>query len=340
MPTTLSTPRPLQAGGGRPHNEGMQKTIISRVSRTTRQKSGKTWQIGGTDLAIARAVYRYDRLNTSFIATLAGIKKATAQERLTRFRNETQGDAEHYMRVETPSLNNENIYFADDRLADLIKDHGTLPYRASLMSLNGGSGLAHDLMVATVTANIELGMRGTSHSLITYEEIMASPDFPRKEPKARRGFCISVDTIFDGKPVKFDLVPDNIFGIEGPRGVTFFALECENENTIETSQYKRNSTKRKMIGYRAISQRVDGVPLYTRHWGIPNLMVMFVAPTDVHVATMKSTLARIVGGKGSQQFLFRATDILRNHPPYSSPQPDAGFFGLWDRVGHSPTGLA
>jgi hypothetical protein len=107
----------------------------------------------------------------------------------------------------------------------------------------------------------------------------------------------------DGKPVKFDLVPDNIFGIDGPKGVTFFALECENENTVETSQYKRNSTKRKMLGYRAISQRVGGVPLYTRHWGIPNLMVMFVAAATAHVERMKSTLSNIVGAKGSQQFL-------------------------------------
>jgi hypothetical protein len=226
----------------------MQKTVIERTPRTTRRKSGKNWLIGETDLAIARVLYRYDRLNTSFIAALAGIKKTTAQERLTRFRNETQGAASHYVRVETPSLNNENIYFTDNRLADLIKDRGTLPYRATLLSLNGGSGLAHDLMVATVTANIELGMRGTGHSLITYEEVMASPDFPPKDVFARRNFCIPVDTHFDGKPVKFDLVPDNIFGIDGPNGVTFFALECENENTVETSQYKRNSTKRKMIG--------------------------------------------------------------------------------------------
>jgi hypothetical protein len=318
----------------------MQKTIIPRASRTSRQKSGKTWLVGDSDLAIARAVYRYDRLNTSFIAALASIKKATAQERLTRFRNETQGDAEHYVRVETPSFNNENIYFADSRLAALIESRGALPYRATLLSLNGGSGLAHDLMVATVTANIELGLRGTLHNLIGYEEVMASPDFPPREVNTRREFCIPVDTIFDGKPVKFDLVPDNIFGIEGPNGVTFFALECENENTIETSQYKRNSTKRKMIGYRAISQRIDGVPHYTRYWGIPNLMVMFVAPTDAHVAAMKATLTKIVGASGSQQFLFRTADIMRDRPPYRSPQPDSGFTGKWERAGHSPFAFA
>jgi hypothetical protein len=314
----------------------MQKTIIPRAPRTSRQKSGQAWLIGDSDLAIARVLYRYDRLNTSVIAALAGIKKTTAQERLTRFRNETQSESEHYVRVETPSYNNENIYFADSKLAALIKSHGTLPYRATLLSLNGGSGLAHDLMVATVTANIELGMRGTPHSLVAYEEIMASPDFPQKDTNARRSFCIPVDTLFDCKPVRFDLIPDNIFGIEGPRGITFFALECENENTIETSQYKRNSTKRKMIGYRAISQRVNGVPHYTRHWGIPNLMVMFVAPTDAHVASMQTTLAKITGPNGSQQFLFRTADIMRDRPPYRSPQVDVGLFDAWKRIGNPP----
>ena len=125
-----------------------------------------------------------------------------------------------------------------------------------------------------------------------------------------------------------------------PRGITFFALECENENTIETSQYKRNSTKRKMIGYRAISQRVDGVPLYARNWGIPNLMVMFVAPTEAHVATMKSTLGKIVGPNGSQQFLFRTAVIMRDRPPYRSPQPGAKVFGSWERIGYSPFSIS
>ena len=236
--------------------------------------------------------------------------------------------------VETPSYNNENIYFAEHRLASLLDAEGKLPYRATLMSLHGGSGLAHDLMVATVTANIELGLAGTGYQLITYEEIMASPDFPKLDRTPKREFSIPVDTLYDGKPVKFDLVPDNIFGILGPHGVLFFALECENLNTIETSQYKRNSTKRKMIGYRAVSRRVDDVAHYTRHWGIPNLMVMFVAPTEAHVETMKATLSKIVGPGGSQQFLFRSADIMRERPPYRSPQPDRDFMSSWDRVGH------
>src|SRR5205085_831201 len=120
---------PLLSGAGRPQNEGMQNTIISRTPRTTRKRSGKTWLIGENDLAIARAVYRYDRLSTSFIAALAGIKRATAQERLTKFRNETQGEPEHYVRVETPSFNNDNIYFAETKLEAMLRTRGLLPYR-------------------------------------------------------------------------------------------------------------------------------------------------------------------------------------------------------------------
>ena len=96
----------------------------------------------------------------------------------------------------------------------------------------------------------------------------------------------------------------------------------------------RNSVFRKYIGCQTLSRRVDGAPLYTRVWGLPNMRYLFVKDTQAQVDGVKTAFAKLCP-EGSPQFLFRPYPIIETTRPYYSPKPMPELFaGAWQRVGH------
>ena len=191
-------------------------------------------------------------------------------------------------------------------------------------------------MVSTFMSSLELDMRGTDYSFFTPGEIMLSPNFKGKNPQAKHQFSIMVEGS-DGKP-PFELIPDNVFGIEGPRGINFFALECERTNSVDSKN--NTSATGKMRGYMAVSRYVNGKPLYRHKWELPNLQVIFLKDTQNKVDNLKAAFAKF-RSEGSTQFLFNTFPTMKTLPPYFSPKPLPQMFtGSWQRVGHENQQLA
>lgn len=282
--------------------------------------------VGDVQKNVAYYIERYRDLTPSYAMALTGQNFRATHYHLQALRDETQGKAEHYVVAKQLSLNNEFIYRAGPKL----RDYAGAPYRATLLSFNGGSGsAAHDLMVSTFMASLELGMRGTEYSLFTPEEIMLSPDFAGKDPKARHQFSIMVDGVNGKAP--FELVPDNVFGIEGPKGVNFFALECERTNSVESKH--NTSAIGKLRGYLAISRYTDGRPLYWRKWGLTSLQVIFLKETQPKLDYLKEKCGKHLPG-GSTQFLFNTFPMMKTQPPFKSPKPMPEMFtGPYQCVG-------
>lgn len=281
-------------------------TLVLRRPRGTRRKLNRELLYTQNYQAVMEVVRRYHILQRSFIAKMANVNDETAKRVLQSLSDATYHKKDHYFTLrETGSINLGYVYQA----AELL-EHKAQLHRATLLSFGGGSqSLFHDLMVANAMANIELGLP-EGHTLVTPEEIL--PKLVTREAKC----MIAVTARHGNETQAFKLRPDNLFGIRDPQGdYDFFALECENENTIASRTIKFNSTRRKFAGYIALR---DGRQ-YQAEWGIPNLRVIFLGPTEAHTESMKD-LAKAMYPT-SEMFLFATQEIMT--PPFKTPRPDA-----------------
>jgi Replication-relaxation len=225
------------------------------------------------------------------------------------------------------------IYQLDERGSRVLRDRG-LPFPAK-----SHHNFAHELMVAQITASIELGARtNASVRLITLPEILAHERTPLATRYSSTPTTIRVAYSLRGEhrcdEINADARP---FGLQrmvnGKISYLFFPgieADCASE-PIDAGDPARSSISKKLAAYMAIVEQ----GLHRSHFGFPNFFVPFITTTDARLRSIMDLLHRMTAGHGSKTLLFKT------FPSFTSPNrpPPAGGHMLtdpWQRVGNPP----
>jgi len=191
---------------------------------------------------------------------------------------------------------------------------------------------AHTKMIVDVLASIEKGVNADPNvKFISWEEILQRApektrtlDNPHLFPKVHISLQHTTGKM-KGKTEHMDisLLPDAFFGLEyqTPEGkqYRFFALETEHKDNLTRSTLKKNSFLRKALAYRALMSRRNSEPKYRLHLGIPNMYVIFAAPTLGRAKRMQE-----IAGE-SAYFLYAAMPV-ENYDYLTEPPSMPDFY--------------
>jgi len=226
------------------------------------------------------------------------------------------------------------IYQLDERGSRVLRERGL-----SFLSKSYHHNFTHELMVAQITASIELGTKEhTNIRLITWPEILASARTPEPTRTSPTPVAIRVTYSLRGDTRSDEITADaRPFGLErtidGRRSYLFFPgieADCATE-PLDASDADRSSIAKKFSAYAAIGEQ----GIFRSHFGFPNFFVPFVTTSSARLSSMMELLDRLAGGRGSKMFLFKT------FPSLTSPQPPPPADGHmltepWQRVGFPP----
>lgn len=304
----------------------------NRYSRC-RQASRAAHIITPNDRDILHLLARYRYLRASFIHQLLPNRSSQGLSRsLRRLFDHGYIDKPREQHRGYNSLYCPDIYALDEKGEGVLLDEPKEITRLYRQKIDAPlRNFAHSMMICDCLASIEIGLLGSGHKLITWQEIVARTTHkrPMKLP------CKLAYTFPDGRKEtnKTFLVPDGLFGIRHLDGkVSFFALECEHYNPIEPTNLKRASLLKKILGYRDIQRS----SVYKTQLAIPNLRILVAAPTETRMQHMIELTKKIT--PKSNLFLF--TYIPVQEELLKAPQPFPSLVANpWPRVGHEPIAL-
>jgi hypothetical protein len=229
------------------------------------------------------------------------------------------------------------IYELDERGARMLRDRG-LPCPTKTYRRN----FAHELMVARITASIELGTRENPNvRLITWQEILASENTPKATREASDPAPIPVSYSLRGQFQRGEVVADGRpFGLErtidGRHSYLFFPgleADCATE-PLDASAIDRSSIAKKFAAYAAVAEQ----GIYRSHFGFPNFLVPFITTNITRMDSMMELLNRFAAGRGSEMFLFKTLPAFTS--PEKPPAPSGHMLTVpWQRVGFPPLSL-
>jgi hypothetical protein len=322
-------------------------TIVNkplRNSRWTREPvtgDGRAVVVYPTDrdIEIFQLLTRYRYLPSDYIHAFVGGSVSALSRRLNRLsRKPNLYLARPRQQRETADANYRHlIYELDERGARVLKERGL-----SLPPKSYHRNFAHELMVAQITASFELGTRERANiRLITWPEILANPTTPEATRLSPTAASIPVTFSAEGERHAMHVNADaRPFGLErvidGLRTYLFFPgieADCGTE-PIEAGGLERSSIGKKFAAYSAIAEQ----RIYRSHFGFPNFLVPFIAPTRARMESMMALLQRMTSGRGSKMFLFKTFPVLS---AVEKP-PRAGGHMLtapWLRAGFEPFSL-
>lgn len=304
----------------------------NRYSRC-RNASRAAHIITPNDQDILRLLARYRYLRASFIDQLLPGRSSQGLSRsLRRLFDHGYIDKPREQHRGYNSLYCPDIYELDDKGTEALHDEPLEVTRLYRQKIDAPiKNFAHSMMICDAMASIEIGLLGSKHTIITWQEIVARANHkkPMKLP------CELSHTFPDGRREtnKTFLVPDGLFGIRHPDNkVSFFVLECEHYNPIEPTNLKRASFLKKVLGYRDIQR--SGV--YKSQLVIPNMRVLVAAPTKTRMNNMIELAKRIT----QQSNLFLFTHIPVQEELLKAPLPFPSLISTpWERVGHESVTL-
>lgn len=308
------------------------KDNLGRRVRGRRTPSGKRLILQPRDIEIFKLLRRYRYLRSTTLwellnADIRGRSFKRFQDRLTNLFHETHTahggaylDWPQQQRLAYNARYTPSIYALSLAGEAFLMEEGIRVANASDLvcdgRMNADREFPHAMMICETLASIELGTHSVPNiRFVPWPEIMAKA--PQKIRNAHNPFAIPVEishTFKNAKMItheKFNLIPDGLFGLEykQPHGkcrYRFFALEAERRNRVNTGTLRGSSFLKKVLAYRHI---IDG-GIHTSHFGIPNLMVLTVAPSVARIRTMTQTVIDLHGKSGSPYFLFNAIPVL------------------------------
>jgi len=310
----------------------------SRWSREAVRDDGRAVVVYPTDrdLEIFGLLTRYRYLPSDYIHAFVGGSMSALSRRLNLLsRKPNLYLARPHQQRETADANHRRlIYELDERGGCALKERGLAsppksPHR----------NFAHELMVSQIMASFELGTcERTNIRLITWPEILANLNTPEATRQSPTGASIPVIFTTHGKRYSVHVNADaRPFGIErvidGSRSYLFFPgieADCGTE-PVEAAGFDRSSIAKKFAAYTAIAEQ----RIYRSHFGFPNFLVPFIAPTRGRMDSMMTLLLRMTGGRGSKMFLFKTFPVLSS----VERTPRAGGRMLtepWRRAGFEP----
>ena len=288
----------------------MQK--ISRNSRWSRDpvkdRGGAPRAVAPTerDVAIFQLLTRYRYLPSDYIHAFVGGNAKALLHRLNllcrrpnlylcRPQQQRQNADANYRPL---------IYQLDERGARVLRERG-LPF----LSKSYHHNFAHELMVAQITASIELGVRADpTLRLITWPEILTDERTPLATREASTPAAIRVGYTLRSERRTDDVFADAFpFGLErridGALSYLFFPgieADCGSE-PIDASDSERASIAKKFAAYMAIAEQ----NIHRSHFGFPNFFVPFITTTTARLDSMLALLSRMTAGRGSKIMLFK-----------------------------------
>jgi hypothetical protein len=290
------------------------------------------------DVAIFQLLARFRYLPSDYIhAFVGGNAKALGRRLNLLCRKPNLYLARPQQQRQSAAANHRPLIYAlDERGSRTLRERG-LPLPPSTPVRN----FAHELMVAQVTASIELGTKENgSVRVITWSEILES----EKTPKATRDSAtpsLRVAYSFNAHTCTSEITADAFpFGLErvndDGRTYLFFPgieADCGTE-PIDPRDSHRSSIAKKFAAYMAVAEQT----LHRTHFGFPNFFVPLITTNARRMQSMMQLLDRVTDGRGSKMFLFKV------FPSFTSaekpPIPNGHMLTEpWQRVGFPPLTL-
>lgn len=305
---------------------------MERRSRLSRSRAKDTFYITPQDVEILTLLARYRYLRSTFLRSFTNRSTSKLNYALRKLFDNGFIDKPRSQRRGYNNLYSPDIYELDTNGRELLAERGVAPFEITRLLRQTNTGpiknFAHSMMICDAMASLELGVRGSDCTLISWQEIIARCT----DPKPMKLPCSLRHTFPNGKTDSLDtfMIPDGLFGVRYPDGkASFFALEAEHYNPIEPTNLDRASFFKKLLAYRDIVK--TGV--YKRQLNIPNLRVLVVAPTEERVSHMIQLTERIAGS--SNLFLFHHVPIQEELLKAPPPFPEL-FTAEWLRAGMEP----
>ncbi len=291
------------------------------------------------DIEIFALLVRFRYLPSDYIHAFVGGNEKALGRRLNLLSREPNLYLvrPHQQRQNADANYRRLIYQLDERGSRALRERD-LPF----LSKSHHHNFAHEVLVAQITASIELGTKeNTNIRLITWPEILASANMPQATRDSPTPATIRVTYSLRGESRSDEITADGRpFGLErtidGRRSYLFFPgieADCATE-PLDAGDLDRSSIAKKLSAYTAIGE--NGI--YRSHFGFPNFLVPFVTTGSTRMRSMMQLLDRLTGGRGSKMFLFKT------FPSFTSPDkpPPANGHMLtapWQRVGFPPLSL-
>lgn len=259
---------------------------LGRRSRFVRSPTGKRLLLGDRDVEILRWLYRYRYLRQTHL-------QALLEPRSRKRFNERLGDLFHETGlINRPASQPDSfegrsvpmLYEITPRGIDWLAAQSALPHRAVTFSMQSRRAyspqLPHTLMIIKTLLAIECEAKQQGQRFVPVDEILVrAPDATRhaSNPLAVPARLIGGSR---GQRQKTWLIPDALYGMEcdidGEKRYRFWALECERTSPAWRSTNAASSTARKRAAY----DTLIASKAYRTHWGIPNLKLKLVRPSQ------------------------------------------------------------
>jgi hypothetical protein len=291
------------------------------------------------DIEIFKLLVRFRYLPSDYVHAFVGGNEKALSHRLNLLSRKPNLylARPHQQRQNADANYRHLIYELDERGSRVLRERGL-----SLLPKTHHRNFFHELMVAQVTASIELGTKENSAiRLITWPQILASKNIPAATRDAVSPASIRVSYAIRGVSRSDEIIADaRPFGlertIEGKPSYLFFPgieADCGTE-PIDAGDTDRSSIVKKFAAYLAIAEQ----GIHRSHFGFPNFFVPFITTTAARISTMMELLARITAGRGSKILLFKT------FPSFTSPERPPAPSGHmltepWQRVGFPPLSL-
>jgi hypothetical protein len=288
------------------------------------------------DIEVFKLLVRFRYLPTDYIhAFVGGSLKALSHRLNLLSRKPNLYLARPYQQRQCADANYRRlIYQLDERGSRALRERG-LPFLPQSLHSN----FNHELMVAQITASIELGtLRSPGIRFITWSEILASENTPKATRESATAASIRASYSLRGETLTSDIIADGRpFGLErtidGKRSYLFFPgieADCGTE-PIDAGDPERSSIGKKFAAYLAIAEQ--GV--HRSHFGFPNFFVPFITTSGARMRSMMGLLDRVTEGQGSKILLFKTfpTFTAAEKPPAPSGHM---LTEPWQRVGFPP----
>jgi Replication-relaxation len=313
---------------------------VSRWSRNAVTRRGLSRQVYPTerDIDIFHLLARFRYLPADYIHAFVGGNPKALTRRLNLLCRQPNLYLARPLQQRQNAWANQRplIYELDERGSRVLRERGL-----SFLPKSYHRNFAHELMIAQITASLELGTRAASHiRLISWAEILAHDATPQAARESDSPASIPVSFVYDGKSHSLRLTADaRPFGIEriidGQRTYLFFPgieADCGSE-PIAASDLDRSSMTRKLRAYIAVAEQ----GIFRSHFGFPNFFAPIITTASARMNSIMQLLLKLTGGRGSKMFLFKT------FPSFTSPErPKPGGQMLcepWQRAGFEPFSL-
>src|SRR5271165_6321811 len=210
------------------------------------------------------------------------------------------------------------IYELDERGSRVLRERDL-----SIPPKTYHRNFAHQLMVAQITASIELGTKENAHvRLISWPEILASGNTPKATRESQTPASMPVTFSIRGEQHDVNLTADaQPFGLErvidGKRTYLFFPgieADCGTE-PLDASDVDRSSIVKKFAAYIAVAEQ----RIYHSHFGFPNFFVPIITSANVRMQSMMRLLEKMTDGRGSKMFLFKTFPAFNSYEKPPAP---------------------